>query len=1132
MTSSSAQDSQKPPTSFVGRRKELAELRAALDESVRGHLYLISGEPGIGKTRLADELAAEARGRGVRVVWGRCWAGGSTPTYWPWIQVLRSCLSTSNPKQSRSVLESELPPAVVHEVAQIVPELRSSSESLKAPALQINPEEARFRLFDSVATLLKSFSRLQPALIVIDDLHDADHASLTMLRFAASELRNSAILIVGTYRDTEVPRSSVLSVLIGELGRDARSIPLFGLSETEVAEFVIRVAGEKPDDALLSRLYATTDGNPLFVDGIVRTLIADRAAALDRAPGFKIPDNVREAIRERLYELSAETNIVLTIAAAIGSEFDSGRCSRVGDVSLTMVNRSLDEARDAAIVMPLSQGHYRFSHALIRDAVYDEIETNIRVGLHTRIGKDIEDIHSRNLPPHLAELAHHFCEARISDKGAEYSIQAAKAAEAISAYEDAVQFFEMGIVALKSLGPIEPTRELELLLALATNHFYAGSFPSAVGTFHKAAEIARGLKDWRSFAVAVLGAAGHPQDVMVRAIDPKLLALVKEALANHRSPDGLRSMILARLAVESTLSSSEADRTQSLFSEATELARSAGDSNALFNALNSSAYFRILGPEQGELVELATLAKYVSNPDARWLASLWNFRRCLAAADVVGADSYLDELGCEAEHSRLPGARSCYAALRATRAIMEGRLEVGERWSDEAMRILKPWGRFDPSQMMPLTLPLRREQGRLGEVVPLARRFVELSPSFRFARVNLALVLEAVSQKDEARREFERLALNNFRDVPRDTNWLATLTLLGDLCARVGDADHARVLYEMLSPYAGMIAHFLILTCYGPVSHYLGILATLMMRFERAEEHFRSALDLSSRMNATLLTAYTQRDYAHMLVNRHSPGDRDKARGLVSEAGQVASALYLKNLHAELKELQSEWEEQNEGNESIEEKQVHSTALPVHEIQSLGGVFRKQGEFWTLAYRGKTFRLKDVKGLAYIAYLLAHPGEQIHVHELIARVDEVTHAGTEMHAEGSRDIPVTSGLGDAGGALDQHALAAYRRRLRELAEDLAEAERHNDIGRAERIRGEQEFLSAELSAAVGIGGRSRKATSHAERARGIVSKNIRAGLEKIRSEDAALGRYFAASIKTGYYCAYLPDPDRKISWQL
>jgi hypothetical protein len=195
-------------------------------------------------------------------------------------------------------------------------------------------------------------------------------------------------------------------------------------------------------------------------------------------------------------------------------------------------------------------------------------------------------------------------------------------------------------------------------------------------------------------------------------------------------------------------------------------------------------------------------------------------------------------------------------------------------------------------------------------------------------------------------------------------------------------------------------------------------------------------------------------------------------------------------------------------------------------------IFKREGEFWTLAYREKTFRVKDVKGLAYIAYLLAHPGERFHVRELLARLEGAVDTGSTTATEVARESSTRHDLGDAGAALDQQAHADYRRRLRELAEELAEAERLNDIGRAESIKAEQDFLSGELIAAVGIGGRDRKAVAHVERARSMVSKNIRAGLEKIRGEDAALGRYFATSIKTGYYCAYLPDPERKIVWQL
>src|SRR5262245_50627851 len=185
-----------------------------------------------------------------------------------------------------------------------------------------------------------------------------------------------------------------------------------------------------------------------------------------------------------------------------------------------------------------------------------------------------------------------------------------------------------------------------------------------------------------------------------------------------------------------------------------------------------------------------------------------------------------------------------------------------------------------------------------------------------------------------------------------------------------------------------------------------------------------------------------------------------------------------------------------------------------------------------IAYRGTTFRLKDIKGLTYIAYLLAHPGERFHVRELIAVVEGAPVPASVIGPEVAREAFKTHDLGDAGDPLDRQAHGDYRRRLRELAEELAEAERFNDGGRVEHLRREMEFLNEELSAAVGNAGRNRRAASHVERARGVVSKNIRAGLQKIRSEHAAFGRHFTASIRTAYYCAYLPDPDRKIPWQL
>jgi tetratricopeptide (TPR) repeat protein len=807
----------------------------------------------------------------------------------------------------------------------------------------------------------------------------------------------------------------------------------------------------------------------------------------------------------------------------------------VTSISAEQVNSLLDKAAQADIVRALGHGRYRFSHALIREALYTEMDTNSRLRLHRRIGEVMEEIHSSDPGPHLAELAHHFGEARVANKAIDYMTRAGKAAEAIYAYGEATHWYSSAIQAIERRGPANPATELEVLLALARAHFHGGSFPACKEAFARAAEVARGLRAWDSFASAVLGLTGHPQDALLRQPDSKLLALVEEALAMHREDDSLRSMLLSRLAVETHLRG-EHSSAESLFGQAIDMARSIGDRNALFNALNSRAFFRVFGPEGDELRELTATAREASDPDAFWLGFSWEFRLHVTMGNVEAIDTSIEEYSLIADKSRLPGFQSVRSAVLGMRALMAGRLREGERFCEEAMRILEPWERLDPGQMFPLILALRREEGRLDEMASLAHRASEMFPSFLFGRASHAQLLLETGGEADARVAFEQLAINNFGDVPPDTNWLPTLALLADVCARLRDLRRAGILYHLLLPHAGRNAHFLILTCYGPISHYLGMLAATLSHYEEAEQHFRSALEFTSRMKAHLLTAYAQRDYASMLLERGGPGDRQKALALLGDTVRMAQTLGLKRLSAELKTLEhagaagSDFETPASGRVgNVSEAHLHPKAgeLPNH-------IFRREGEIWTIVHGAMTTRLRDAKGLGYLAYLLAHPGERIHVLDLVTMVEGGAAAegsAARPRARGQADdIETVRGLGDAGPALDLRARAEYKRRLGELHAELEEAEGFNDAGHAERIRGEIEFLGAELSAAVGIGGRGRKTAAHAERTRQTVSKSIRAIIKKIRHRDRSLGHHLGTCIKTGYFCAYLPEPDRRIDW--
>jgi DNA-binding SARP family transcriptional activator len=258
---------------FVGRARELEELRAGVDDAFAGHgrLFLLVGEPGIGKSRLVEEVMRQARARGARVLVGRCWEAGGAPAYWPWVQSLRAYIRDREPRELREELGPD-----AGDVAQLFPELRRLFPDLPEPPAQ-GSEGARFRLFDALAAFLENAARGRPLVLVLDDLHAADEPSLLLLRFLARELRASRLLIVGAYRDVDPTLQDPLVTALAELVREpvTQRLALDGIVEAEVAEYIALTTGVEPEPAVVEEIYAETDGNPLFVGEIVRLLAAE-----------------------------------------------------------------------------------------------------------------------------------------------------------------------------------------------------------------------------------------------------------------------------------------------------------------------------------------------------------------------------------------------------------------------------------------------------------------------------------------------------------------------------------------------------------------------------------------------------------------------------------------------------------------------------------------------------------------------------------------------------------------------------------------------------------------------------------------------------------------------------------------
>ena len=439
---------------FVGYEGELSALEGLLEDALagRGHLALLAGEAGVGKTRLADELASVAQARGAQVVWGRCRSGGGAPAYWPWVQVLRALVGDPDPGTGRAALATS-----AADLVQLLPELRDRFPDLDVPA-HADAEEARFRLLDAAATYLGRAASARAIVIVFDDLHAADRSTLALLEFVAPAILDASVLIVGTYRDTNADLERPLRDTLNELARttDCLQLVLTGLSAEDTAHFVEVSAGVAPMPALAAALHETSSGNPLFVSELVRLLRAeDRLRELAQEEALVLPRGVEQVIERRLQRLSAECHTTLSLAAVVGREFDATLLERAGETSGDELLGRLEEAIAARVVELAAGGSFRFTHDLVRQTLYSALGPAERCRAHAAVGRALEQLHGARPHAVAAELAHHYAEALpVGDpaKALQYLTAAGDVATQLSGVHEAADFYERAAAVAPAAG--------------------------------------------------------------------------------------------------------------------------------------------------------------------------------------------------------------------------------------------------------------------------------------------------------------------------------------------------------------------------------------------------------------------------------------------------------------------------------------------------------------------------------------------------------------------------------------------------------------------------------------------------------------------------------------------------------
>jgi DNA-binding NarL/FixJ family response regulator len=885
---------------FVGRERELAQLGAALDQALagEGRIVMLSGEPGIGKTRTAQMLARYAEPRDMRVLWGRCYEEPGAPPFWPWLQLIRACAESYDDARLRTLLS-----AGAGDLAEILPDLAQRIPDLAPGDRPADATQARFRLFDAITGFWKRAAADAPHLLVLDNLHWADAPSLRLLEFLAPAVGGMRLLVLGTYRDIELSRRHPLSNTLGELARDPRfqRLRLAGLSLGEASRFMSAASGRPLPPDLLAAVHGQTEGNPLFLGEITRFLVQegvlDEAAAAARAglgPVLRrIPEGVKEVIGTRLNRLSNACNAVLANAAAIGRTFSAEVLAQIDGGAEDALSGALEEALAAGVIESAAEaGCFQFSHALVRETLYDEIPPPRRAGLHLRIGAALETLQGRDPMSSLAALAHHYCAALPGGdprKAADYAQRAAERADQLFAYEEAARYCRLALQALEvKAASDDPARRCRLLIALGQALVKTGENLQAADVLQHAAASAKALGVSEEFVRAALAfeeatwRPGIPGDAAAR--------LLRDALAGLGEEDSiLRARVLSSL-TRALVFSGALDDAHAVHAQALAMARRLGDPGTIAAALRSVATARWLPQQFAARMRVAReaehLAETIGDRERVLEAASWRLFDLMELGDLHARAHEFEAYTKLADEVRQPFYQYIAVSSRAMMALFEGRLDESERLARAALELGGRMPGLDAEGVYGMQMfSVRREQGRLRELAPVVAHFVQHTAAAATWRPGLAVVYTELGLAAEARAEFERVLANGLDGVPKDARWVTCMAYLAEVCAFLGDADRAAVLYAELASFEGrnLMAPPNI-ACFGSASRHLGMLAAAMKRWPEAERHFETGLAMNARQRARPWLAHTQHQYAAMLLARDGAGDRERAIALLDEA--------------------------------------------------------------------------------------------------------------------------------------------------------------------------------------------------------------------------------------------------------
>jgi tetratricopeptide (TPR) repeat protein len=879
---------------FVGRDADLRALAAEWDRAAADgpRLVLLAGEPGVGKTRLAAELAHVAHSQGARVLLGHCDEELAVP-YQPFAEAMARAFGHLDVEELDECLAGR-----TGELARLVPDLagRAGEAAMPPPS---DPETERFRLFEAVSRTFAALSRKAPVMLVLDDLQWAAKPTVLLLRHLLVRAEPMRLLAIGTYRDTERTELDLLD----RADRVVR-LKVAGLHEAAVGDLVAAVAGDRlggGEGRLARALHAGTGGNPFFIGEVIRSFDDHQGPAAEWSIEVAgVPEGVRAVVRRRLSHLSDAANRLLAVASVVGMRFHLSVLGAAADVDEEVLLVALEEGLDAGLVAeaPGRDLQHQFTHALVRAAIYDALSAARRALVHRRVGEAIERVFEGRLDDHLPELAHHFeraAELGTAAQAVRYSRRAGDAAMAQLAYDEAARHYGRARDLVATAG-LADAAELacDLGLALGEAQKRSGD-PAYRRTLLDAAELARRLPDAKRLArAAIANTRGFWS--ATGAVDRERVAALEDALdALGPADDALRACVLAKLAVE-LVYTGDAAGVLRRSDEALALARRLGDPTTLAAVL-APRYNTIRG-DPGTLeerlantVELLDVAAQIPDPSLRCEAWAWRGIAALEATDVETADrcfAVFDRLSAE---SRQPTALWYSTYMQASRALLAGRFDDAERLSAEAFRLGRSAGHADAEMFFSCQrIQLAFDRGGLDRWERPLRVALNRHPeSWWFLRTWQALAYCELDRDDDAAAISDELAAKDFADLAFEPVWLYVLCNNAAVCAHLGDADRALTLLQLIRPYDGQLVTMSSLAYCGAVSHHLGVLARTVGRHDDAERWLAAAAEVHERIGAP---AWLARSRLEQAVNLRDVGGREpEVATLLGQAGATAARL-------------------------------------------------------------------------------------------------------------------------------------------------------------------------------------------------------------------------------------------------